>query len=154
MQSWAPRDHQRDVAGHQTGGCLSAQAVTHGDGVVLAAGQGVDARLQLAAQISRVVVQPAAEQLDVDNMGRPRRAQIQRPGQDFAGETEETHQNTCLHFQISTNAMPISATAAPAISLGCGIWPKNSTPRITPPVTSWVAIRLTIVACVRRSAAL
>ena len=29
----------------------------------------VDARLQLAAQIGRVVVQPAAEQLDVNDVG-------------------------------------------------------------------------------------
>ena len=121
MQSWARGDHQREVACDQPGRGLSAQAVAHDDGVVIAADQRVDARLQLAAQIGRVVVQPAAVQLDVDDVGRPCRAQVERPGQDFTGETEETHPNVCLRFQINTSAIPISDMMMPTISFGCGI---------------------------------
>ena len=91
MQSWARGIDDGDVARDQAGGGLPAQAVTHDDGVVLAAPVRKSVRCVVDCGLSerrvgRVVVQAAAEQLDVDDVRRPGRAQVERPGQDFAGD--------------------------------------------------------------------
>jgi hypothetical protein len=54
----------------------------------------------------------------------------------------------------NTKTIPTRAIAAPSTSFNVGIWPSNNAPSITPPVTSWVAITFTLVACRRRNAAL
>ena len=113
MQSWA-RDDDRDAAGGQPGGRLAAEAVAHDEIVVGRAGNLVDARLEPCAQIGRLVVQPFAEQLDIDDVGRPGRGKIERPGENFAGKTHEMHDSDSFgcdgmlrdrHSPISTRAV-------------------------------------------------
>src|SRR5215467_5140941 len=54
----------------------------------------------------------------------------------------------------STPAIPTNVTTTPITVETDGTCPTSRIPRIIPPVTSWVAIRLAYVACTLRTAAL
>ena len=72
------------------------------------------------------------------------RKELQPPLPEFLRLRFGVHDSTRIHR--STRNMPASAITTPASVDGLGISPSNRIPSRTPPVTSWVAITLTVVA--------
>ena len=77
MQSCGTRDNDGQVARGEARGRLAAQAIAHHNGFIrgLAVRKRLDRGLvhrglKLLAQVGGVVMQAAAEQLDVDDVGR------------------------------------------------------------------------------------
>ena len=89
------RDDQRDRARPEARRRAAAQPVGEDHRVVRRADL-VDLRLEERAEVRRVVVEAAPVQPDVHHVRRARRAQVDGPGEDLAGQGEQAHRSTSL----------------------------------------------------------
>ncbi len=91
MQSWARGMIERHAAGAQAGEGVAAEPVAEDDGLLLGFVGVVDQLLKRRAKFVRVAVEAAAQEGEVDDRFRLRRAGAGLPEEDFADEGFDAH---------------------------------------------------------------